>query len=252
MTQKPDNRFTNIGYEDFRRMAQDTSLNQYEKIGFPTSYRSGHEQHIFDDILSKLTNLSHPRQTVLDIGCGCSELPHLLIQHCQEHDHQLILIDSQEMLDLLPDAPFITKIAGYYPRDCETLFEEFSKQVNVILTYSVIQYVFVESSIFSFVDRSLSLLADGGQMLIGDIPNLSMRNRFFSSETGRQFHRNYTQSDTPPPVDTDITGQLAIDDAVILALLSRYRTAGYHAYVQPQRSDLPFANRREDILLHKP
>jgi hypothetical protein len=57
-------KFLDIGFEDFRRMAQDESLSQYEKIGFPDEYRKGNEQAIFDDILSKLDNLSAAKKTV--------------------------------------------------------------------------------------------------------------------------------------------------------------------------------------------
>ena len=43
-----------------------------------------------------------------------------------------------------------------------------------------------------------------------------------------------------------------IDDAILLSLLARARGAGCDAYLVPQSSDLPMANRREDILIRKP
>ena len=43
-----------------------------------------------------------------------------------------------------------------------------------------------------------------------------------------------------------------IDDAVVFALLQRSRLAGFDAYVVPQDSALPMANRREDILIIRP
>ena len=54
--------FTNIGFEDFRALAQDASLSKYERIGFPDSYREGLEQCIFADILGKLGNLLKRRR----------------------------------------------------------------------------------------------------------------------------------------------------------------------------------------------
>ena len=71
--------FSNIGYEDFKKLASDPSLSKYEKIGFPDAYRAGHEEQIFSDICSKVTNLTRAGQTVLDIGPGCSDLPVKLI-----------------------------------------------------------------------------------------------------------------------------------------------------------------------------
>jgi hypothetical protein len=43
-----------------------------------------------------------------------------------------------------------------------------------------------------------------------------------------------------------------IDDAVVLSILSRARSEGYHAWILPQASLLPMANRREDIIIKKP
>jgi hypothetical protein len=131
-------RFEKLDFEGFRELARDDSLTRYEKIGFPDSYREGYEEAIFHDIQMKLTNLQKPGQTILDIGPGCTDLPLMLIEICREKGHQLILVDSQEMLDQLPDAPFITKIAGYYPNDTKQLIADYTERVNAILVYSVI------------------------------------------------------------------------------------------------------------------
>jgi hypothetical protein len=246
------NRFTDLGFEGFRRLARDESLSQYQKIGFPNSYREGYEDLIFGDIRAKLTNLTNEQQTILDIGPGCSELPLKLIDLCREQNHHLILIDSAEMLDQLPNESFITKLAGFYPTDCAALFKDYLGKVNVILTYSVIHYVFVETSVFSFLDKSLELLAPSGQMLIGDIPNISKRKRFFSSVAGIAFHQAFMKTDEEPVVEYNTVEDGKIDDAVVLSLLLRCRNAGFDSYLLPQASALPMANRREDILITRP
>ncbi len=254
MTQRSkDKRFENLTFDDFRQLAKDNSLNQFEKIGFPASYRQGFETQIFEDIRRKLTNMDAERQVILDIGPGCSDLPRYLIDLCRQKQHQLILVDSAEMLAQLPDEAFITKIPGYYPRDCEAVFKEYQHRLGAILTYSVFQYVFAESNPIAFVDKSLQLLSDGGQMLIGDIPNASLRNRFFGSEAGRRTHQEYAAgADIPVPIEPDIPRIGAIDDGVLLGIVSRCRTAGFHAFIMPQAATLPMANRREDILIVKP
>ena len=89
-------RFEKLDFEGFRELARDDSLTRYEKIGFPDSYREGFEEAIFDDIQKKLTNLSKPGQTILDIGPGCTDLPLMLIELCRAKGHQLILVDSQQ------------------------------------------------------------------------------------------------------------------------------------------------------------
>lgn len=245
------NLFSNLTFEDFKRLAKDESLSKYERIGFPDSYRSGFEKTIFRDIQRKLTNLGSDGGCVLEIGPGCSELPRMVIDLCRAKGHQLTLIDSAEMLAHLPDLAFVDKVSARYP-DCLDVVARLQGKVNAILCYSVLQYVFVEAPLFRFLDVSLSLLAPGGQMLIGDVPNHSKRKRFFSSESGVLFHQNFMSTDEMPIVRFNQIEHDQIDDAVVLALVQRARLQGFDAYVVPQDSSLPMANRREDILIVRP
>ena len=245
-------RFERLTFDDFRRMATDESLSRYEKIGFPDAYREGKEEAIWRDITAKLPALARRDRVVLDIGPGCSELPRLLIELCRRQGHKLLLVDSAEMLAQLRDAPFIAKHAGYYPH-CPELLAAYRGRVDVVLSYSVLHYVFAEANVWAFLDTALELLAHGGELLVGDIPNVSKRKRFFSSPAGIKFHQEFTgrTEETPEVVCNRVEPQL-IDDAVVLALLSRARLAGCDAYVVPQAPELPMANRREDILIRKP
>ncbi|MDA8632103.1 hypothetical protein N9L29_05380, partial [Litoricolaceae bacterium] len=86
----------------------------------------------------------------------------------------------------------------------------------------------------------------------GDIPNVTMRKRFFSSQAGFQSHREYTGRDEKPEVNFNRLEIGQMDDSVVLAILARARAQGFHAWVMPQSSSLPMANRREDILIRKP
>ena len=250
---KPDDykRFADLTFDDFRRMAADDALSQYERIGFPDSYRAGKEEAIFEDITAKLPALGASGKVVLDVGPGCSGLPLMLVELCRRQGHTLLLVDSAEMLGRLPDEPFVRKFPAYYPR-CEELFAEYAGRVDVLLCYSVLHYVFAESNLWDFLDASLQLLADGGQMLLGDVPNVSKRRRFFSSAAGVKFHREFTGTETTPEVGFNRVERGQIDDAVVLSILARARAEGADAYVVPQREDLPMANRREDILVRKP
>lgn len=244
-------KFADLVFDDFRRMAKDDSLSRYEKIGFPDSYRKGKESFIFEDISAKLPLLNAKAKMVMDIGPGCSELPSMIIDLCQTQNHQLLLIDSEEMLSHLSNKSFITKIVGYFPY-CEGLLEKYQDKIDVIITYSVLHYIFVESNIWDFIDVSLSLLSHGGEMLIGDIPNISKRKRFFSSPNGIKFHQNFMKSSEIPEVTFNTIERHKIDDSVISAIINRVRNQGCDAYLLPQRDDLPMANRREDILIRKP
>jgi hypothetical protein len=245
-------RFASLTFTDFQKMASDDSLTCYEKIGFPNAYRQNSEEYIFADILSKLTRLQQQNQVVLDIGPGCSRLPIQLIELCRKKNHQLFLIDSEEMLNQLPDEKFITKIPALYPTGCKKFILDQQKNIDVILSYSVLQYVFVEGNLFEFLDDSLSLLKDGGQFLVGDVPNSMKRKRFLESAQGIQYHQQHYDAHTLPKIKYNTLEPQQIDDAVVMAILQRCRNYGFDAYIMPQMANLPMANRREDILIVKP
>ena len=245
-------RFRDLTFDGFRELAAADGLTRYERIGFPDSYRDGYETAIFRDVCAKLTNLGRRGQTVFDIGCGCSDLPLLMADTCARQGHSLVLCDSSEMLTHLPDEGLIRKEVGRFPIDHCKLLGEYAGRVDAILVYSVLQYVFVEGSVFDFVDACLSLLAPVGQLLLGDIPNHSMRKRFFASAAGIRHHQAFTGTDDLPTVAFNTIERSKIDDAVVLGIVSRARGAGFNAYVMPQASDLPMANRREDVLIVRP
>lgn len=245
------NRFAKLSFNDFKGLARDETLSKYERIGFPDSYREGHEENIFSDIISKLTNLHDLSKIVLDVGPGCSDLPFLLIEQCRRNQHSLYLIDNAEMLSQLPDEIFINKSEAFYP-NCPDIIEVLSCKVDVILCYSVLHYILIDTAFFRFLDTSLSLLAPGGQMLIGDIPNISKRKRFFSSAAGVCYHHGFMNTQENPQVEFNKIEHDQIDDAVVFALLQRARSQGFDAYVLPQAGNLPMANRREDILITRP
>jgi 2-polyprenyl-3-methyl-5-hydroxy-6-metoxy-1,4-benzoquinol methylase len=252
MTRTDPARFDPLSFDGFRALAAADGLSRHERVGFPDSYREGYEPAIFRDVRAKVTNLDRRGQVVFDIGCGCSDLPLLLADTCRRQGHTLVWCDSAEMLAHLPDGPGIRKAAGQFPQDVNDVVHEFAGRVDAVLTYSVLQYVFVERPLFEFVDACLALLAPGGQLLIGDVPNASKRKRFFASAAGAACHRRFTGTDEVPPVAFNIPEPGKIDDAVVLSVLGRARAAGFDAYVVPQAPDLPMATRREDVLIVRP
>lgn len=245
-------RFAGLDFEGFRRLAGDPTLSKYERIGFPDSYRAGYEQSIFADIRVKLPALEQSAKVVFDIGPGCSDLPRMLIELCGSQGHELVLVDSSEMLALLPGGPGMHRVQGPFPA-CRQEVHAWVGRVDVLICYSVLQYVFRDGNLFDFVDTAVALLAPGGRMLLGDIPNASRRRRFLASAAGEEAHRIYTNDPEAVPdvrFNAPVPGE--IDDAVVLGLLARVRSAGFDAWVVPQSSSLPMANRREDIMIERP
>ncbi len=240
-----------IDYEVFRRLAQNKALSQYEKIGFPDSYRKGLEHIIFEDLVSKLTNLIQSQKTVLDIGPGCSELPGFLIKLCERQKHKLVFCDSEEMLSLHEDQEFLSKVPGMFPKTYEQVCKA-EPLYDVILCYSVFHYIIVDTNVWDFLDNCLTLLKPGGQFLLGDIPNISKRKRFFSSESGTNYHKQFMNTSEIPEVIYNKIEAGKIDDAIIMSLLMRAQAAGFDAYLLPQRKELAMSNRRDDILIIRP
>lgn len=249
---KKYSKFANLTFNEFRELAKDKNLSRHEKVGFPDSYRDGKEEAIFQDILLKLLNLSLPNKNILEIGPGCSNLPAMLSELCKKNNNKLYFVDSPEMLTFLPKNNHVKEYAGAFPMALGPDFDKLLGQIDVIIAYSVIQYVFSEGNLWDFLDRCLLLLADSGEMLFGDVPNLTMRKRFFSSAQGELSHHQFTNSDEKPTVIFNQIELGQMDDSVVLAILARARAQGFHAWVVPQTSSLPMANRREDILIRKP
>jgi hypothetical protein len=149
------------------------------------------------------------------------------------------------------DGERVRKFAGRFP-NCADALAEYAGGVDAIIAYSVLHYVFPSASVHAFLDEAMRLLAHGGHMLIGDVPNVSKRRRFFASPAGQRFHREFTGSDEPPDTTFDEPQPGKIDDAVLSGLVARARAAGCDAYLVPQAPELPMANRREDLLVVRP
>ncbi|MFC1785827.1 class I SAM-dependent methyltransferase [Candidatus Neomarinimicrobiota bacterium] len=242
-----------LTFNDFRKRAQNSNLSKWEKIGFPDSYRKETEKLIFDDIVLKLWLNKGSVNRILDIGCGCSNLVTFLIEFSNEFDKNLTLIDSKEMLDNIPKYLYknhynIITIAGYFPQ-IELIPDEKAQGFDAINVYSVIQIAFPEQNIYKFIHKCIDLLKPNGRLLIGDIANVSARERFLKSEDGKNFQDNINT--VPEKMRFQIENEERIDDAVVLSILHRFRNFGCETYLMPQAPGLPLANRREDILIIK-
>lgn len=252
-TSYPPPHLKNLSFADFRRMATDETLSAAERIGFPDDMRAGYETAILSDILTKLPAVADTGRTVLDIGLGAGLLGQEIVAHCVRQRHALFAVDSDTVLDQLPQSQGFVKMPGQFPEipNLEN-YDLPATGFDAVIVYSVLQHVFLEASVFDFVDTAMSFLAAGGQMLIGDVPNVSMLKRFLSSEKGIVHHHAFMQSAEPPEVQFNRLERGRIDDSVVLGILARARAAGYDAWIVPQPESLPFHQRREDIVIRRP
>lgn len=242
--------FKNLSFEKFKERAKNPQLSSIEKIGFPEAYRGHKEKLIFSDIEAKLKNLNRTSCRVLDIGCGCSELPRLLMASCLSKRHALTLIDSKEMLEALGPLPEgISSEAGYFPEDFRNWISQ--NQFDVILAYSIFHYVRAEGIQEKFVEACLQLLAPGGELLMGDLLNDSKKMRFLNSAEGLEFHRRNFGADTPLDLSKISREPGSMDDDSIRDLARWFQARGCSVEILSQAANLPFSNRREDLLVKK-
>lgn len=243
-----------LDFERFRSLATNPHLTPHERIGFPSAYREGFEDRIFQDIVGKLPGLDTAiGRLIVDIGPGCANLPRKIIALAERQQHRIVLVDSPEMLRQLPSCEGVTwPCVGAFPGNADELMRIVGGQVDYLICYSVLHYIVMEYNPFDLVDQIVRLLAPGGKALIGDIPNQSKRKRFFSSANGVAFHQAFTRSDGVPEVRHNEPAPGKIDDAVLAGLIQRAQLAGCDAYLLPQPGDLPMANRRDDLLISKP
>ena len=244
--------FADLTYEDFQVRAADSSLSANEKIGFPREYRDGLTEVILSDIAAAIPAVNEAGALVLDIGCGCGDLAKTLINLATRNQLMLLMCDSEEMLNALPQPDTYQRVTGRFPDECSGQLGRYEGALDGIIVYSVLQYVVGGSSLIGFLTSCTRLLKPGGRCLLGDIPNQSMRNRFFASEAGIKSHQEFVADDELPmiPQFTPLDG--TIDDSIVLFILQYVRSIGCHAYVVPQDVRLPASNRREDIIIARP
>ncbi|HEY3950464.1 class I SAM-dependent methyltransferase [Phenylobacterium sp.] len=240
-----------FGFDRFRDLALDPSLSINQKMDGVDASRDGYDDAIWAAIRQALPRLGSPGADVLDIGPGCGGVAHSLIALAEAQGHRLTLVDHAEMMALLPPSPAVTRVAGRFPEGLAAS-PQADQAYDVILAYSVLQYVIVDANPFAFIDAALARLKPGGALLVGDMPNFSKLRRFLSSEAGVAHHHAYMHTDQPPDVPAFPLLKDRIDDGVVLGLVTRARLAGFDAYLLPQSEALPFARWREDLLIQRP
>jgi Methyltransferase domain len=206
---------------------------------------------IVPDVVRKLE--IRPEHRLLELGFGTGSLILGLAQHAAS----VTGVDHPDCVARLTGAvpENVSLVPGRWP---ETRPEG---SFDRVLAYSVLHYLPDRPAAEAFIEASVDALADGGAVMLGDLPNEDARRRFRESAGGRAFEarwrRSVAESEQQHPevavlheIFTRVPkAEPFIDDAFVLDTLTRYRRRGYEAYVVPQSESLPFCNTREDILI---
>lgn len=212
------------------------------------------ESRIVPDVVGKL--LLEPEDKLLEIGCGPGNLLiplSFLVAEATGIDHPDVCARlGQRFKDER------VKTVGTNFLDYEGPDQSFDK----ILIYGVLNSLSDRDEGLAFINKAVKLLAPGGRMLIGDIANVDCKKRFLSSEAGKEFQKTWEAEmakaakdggDAGNPYEPEPDPQVfQADDAFMVTVLSRYRSAGMHTQLLPQPADLPFGMTREDILIVSP
>ena len=127
---------TSLSYERFRQLARNPHLAPEERIGFEINRRRGYEDAILQDILGKVHPLQACGRTVLDIGCGAGALTENLVSYCGHLQHNMFLVDSEEMLELAPKGAGIKSVAGMFPANLTAVRDAVGPAgADAIITY---------------------------------------------------------------------------------------------------------------------
>jgi hypothetical protein len=130
---------------------------------------------------------------------------------------------------------------------------EIDQKFSKILIYSVLQMLSNKEELFLFLDKAINLLNSGGRLLIGDLPNKDLKEKFLASEEGKAFYLAWnTELEKHDSVDTKLnldSETVNIDHGLIAAVMNRYKNKGFNCLLLSQPNDLPFGHTRQDILI---
>jgi SAM-dependent methyltransferase len=235
-----------MSYEHYGRGAQHPNITV---AGGRFAYQEHGERLISLDVAAKLQ--LDPDDDLLEIGCGPGNILIPLAFRCRSAtgiDHPELLARLSQRL---AGPPQIALVGGNF-LDVQPPRESYSK----IYMYSMLHYLSSVEEVLRIARKAIGLLAPGGRMLLGDLPNCDHKRRFLATPAGQAFDARWRAArDAATPPEGDFPGEDddrlvgAFDDAGIARIVLEMRAAGFESYILPQPAELPFGHTREDILV---
>ena len=240
---------SNISFENYGRLSREGKEESNTLLAGRLNGQEESERNVFLDIVDKLKINSNDR--VLDIGCGPGSISIPLSFICKEVsivDHKDVLLRLKNKYNGLDNLEYI---------DGDFININFDKKFNKIIIYSVLHYLENHNTVINFVLKAVSMLEVGGAILLGDIPNISKKERFSKGEFGKKFIKNWSKFKSTDSSfkmhNLEFDVQCAVfGDSAIMSLVKEVRLKGFNAYILEQNQRLPFCYTREDILITHP
>lgn len=232
-------------FENYAKIAEKSNLSHTEVAG-RYEFQQNAERKIIIDVIEKLEIDSN--NSLIEIGCGPGNLL-IPLSYLVREAHG---IDNSEAIKRMEERIKGDKrIVSYSGNFFEV---DFGKLVfDKILIYSVMQYLSNIEEAKKFLSKALKLLAPGGRLLLGDLPNKDKKTRWMSTQRAKEIQKEWSRKiaeNGKHPLEGEATDtQMSIiDDSAIYELVKYGRELGFESYIMPQNAGLPFSNTREDVM----
>ncbi len=168
--------FENFGYVSGKSKDFTISASRY-------LHQKQYEQKILSSIMNRLS--INKEDEVLDVGCnvGTHIIPlYFFVKEIYGIDHKTCL---KVLKKRLPEIPSKNLISGNF------LSLKISNKFDKILCYSVLQYLKNDQEVIFFVTKLIKVLKKNGIALLGDIPNIDLKNSFLKSKVGKKWLKKF-------------------------------------------------------------
>ncbi len=226
-------------YENFAN-----KIECHTQIAGRYSIQKEAEKRIVFDVIEKLN--IQGSDNLLEIGCGTGNI----LIPLSFASKNVVGIDNKNAIDKLLDRTKVENLRGIVGNFLEIDTINIGK-FEKILIYSVLHYLTNKDDLYSFIDKALNLLDENGMLLLGDIPNTSLKERFLESNSGKLFSKQWKQKIKNENEEAifELCNTITFDDSSIFELMQHIKNQGYKVYLLPQPPNLPFGYTREDLII---
>jgi len=239
-----------ISYNNYGLLSESIISDKFLASGRYIWMKKCH-RYIIEDITEKLD--LNKKDILLDIGCGDGKIVKDLSKRVLKTgaiDHPLIIKKLNKL-----KKKGIDLYSGNFLYDYKKVNKKFTK----ILIYSLIHYLSDKKEVFKFIHLALKKLKKNGILLIGDIPNISKKNRFKKNNKYKKVIKKWKKNNKLKTsgekffikklkVDRKL---VKIDDQFIFSLFKKYNNSNFETYILEQKKNLPMNYTRSDIKIIK-
>jgi ubiquinone/menaquinone biosynthesis C-methylase UbiE len=228
-------------------------INDKNSISLETGrykFQKKEEKKIINEI-TKILELNKSDK-IIDIGCGTGDVVIPLSRKVKS----ITAVDYPKIIDLLKKRSDKQKVKNMKFISSDMLKLKTKKKFNKVLAYSLIHYMRDKNQLKKFIKKLLGLTSSNGIILIGEIPNISMKKRFLKSKIGKKINKKFLHNLNK--LKQKYTSQfnynekfIQIYDKEIRFMINYCNQIGVDAYILPIKKNLPFSYTRINLLIKK-